>query len=55
MNTYTLDELSELLNWHRAALKVMLRKMNIDPDEPIEEEDASAVAARLKKKWPPEA
>ena len=53
--TYTLDEVAELLSWHKSALKVMLRKMNIDPDEPIEEEDAAALAARLKKAWPPEA
>lgn len=51
--THTIEELSELLNWHKAALKVVLRKMNIDPDEPIEDEDAEAVAAKLKRKWPP--
>ena len=50
--TYTLEQLSEMLNWHKAALKVTLRKMNIDPDIPIEYEDAAAVAERLRKAWP---
>jgi hypothetical protein len=50
--TYTLDQLSEKLNWHRSALKVILRKMNVDPEVPIEEEDAAAVAEKLKKAWP---
>ena len=50
--TYTLEELSEKLNWHKSALKVILRKMNVDPEVPIEEEDAAAVAERLKKVWP---
>lgn len=53
MKTYTLDELAGLLNWHQAALKVILRKANIDPNEPIEEEDAAFVADKLKRKWPP--
>jgi hypothetical protein len=52
MKTYTLDELSEKLNWHKSALKVILRKMNIDPDEPIEDEDCAAVAEKLRKAWP---
>jgi antitoxin component HigA of HigAB toxin-antitoxin module len=52
MRTYTLDELSIKLNWHAQALKVILRKMNIDPDEPIEDEDCAAVAAQLRKAWP---
>lgn len=52
--TYTLDELSELVSWHKAAIKVILRKMNIDPDEPIEEVDAAALAAKLRKPWPAE-
>ena len=51
-NTYTLDELSTKLNWHTQSLKVILRKMNIDPSEPIEDEDCAAVAAKLKKAWP---
>lgn len=51
---FTLDELAGLLSWHKAALKVMLRKMNVDPDEPVEEIDAAALAERLKKPWPPE-
>lgn len=50
--TYTLDQLSEKLRWHKAALKVILRKMNVDPEIPIEEEDAAAVAEKLKKVWP---
>lgn len=50
--TYTLDELADLLNWHQQALKVILRKANIDPSEPIEEEDAEYVAKRLKRDWP---
>lgn len=52
--TYTLDELANLLKWHKAAIKVIFRKMNVDPDEPIEEEDAAALAVRLKKEWPPQ-
>ena len=51
-NTYTLDELSKKLNWHAQSLKVILRKMDIDPNEPIEDEDCAAVAAKLKKAWP---
>ncbi len=54
MNTYTLDELSTLINWHAAALKVIARKLNIDPNEPIEEEDAAAIAAKVKRPWPPQ-
>jgi len=50
--TYTLDQLSTMLNWHKAAIKVTLRKMDIDPDLPIEEEDAAALAERLRKAWP---
>jgi len=50
--TYTLEQLSEMLNWHKSALKVILRKMNIDPDIPIEDEDAAAVAEKLRKAWP---
>jgi len=50
--TYTLEQLSEMLNWHKNSLKVMLRKMNIDPDVPIEDEDAAAVAEKLRKAWP---
>ena len=53
--TYTLDELAGLVNWHKAAVKVTLRKMNIDPNLPIEEVDAAALAAKLRKPWPPEA
>lgn len=52
--TYTLHELAELINWHEAALKVIARKMNIDPSEPIEEEDAAALAAKVKRPWPPQ-
>lgn len=52
--TYSLDELADLLKWHKAAIKVILRKMNIDPDEPIEEIDAAALAAKLRKTWPAE-
>lgn len=50
--TYTLEQLSEKLNWHKSALKVILRKMNVDPDILIEEEDAAAVAEKLRKPWP---
>jgi len=53
MRTYTLHELAELINWHEAALKVIARKMNIDPNEPIEEEDAEALAKKVKRAWPP--
>ena len=52
--TYTLEELSKLLTWHKHALKVIARKMNIDPSIPIEEADAEAIAKKLKKEWPPE-
>jgi len=51
--TYTIAELSELINWHEASLKVMARKMNIDPSEPIEEEDAAALAKKVRRPWPP--
>jgi len=50
--TYTLDQLSTMLNWHKAAIKVILRKMDVDPDLPIEEEDAEALAEKLRKPWP---
>lgn len=53
--TYTLDELAKLINWHKASLKVFLRKMNVDPDELIEEEDAAALATRVRRPWPPKA
>jgi len=41
-----------MLNWHKAAIKVILRKMDVDPDLPIEEEDAEALAEKLRKPWP---
>jgi len=52
--TYTLEELEKLLSWNKHALKVVARKMDIDPDEPIEEEDAAALAEKLKRPWPPQ-
>jgi hypothetical protein len=54
IKTYTLDQLSTMLSWNKHALKVVARKMDIDPAEPIEEEDAAALAARLKRPWPSE-
>jgi hypothetical protein len=54
IKTYTLDQLSTMLSWNKHALKVVARKMDIDPAEPIEEEDAAALAARLKRPWPVE-
>lgn len=50
--TYTLEQLSEKLNWHKSSLRVILIKMNVDPDIAIEEEDAAAVAEKLRKAWP---
>lgn len=52
--TYTLQELAELIRWNPSAIKVIARKLNIDPDEPIEEEDAAAIAKRVRRAWPPE-
>jgi len=52
--TYTLDELAKLVTWNKHALKVVARKLNIDPNEPIEEVDAEAIAKKLKREWPPE-
>jgi len=51
--TYTLEELSQLLKWNKHALKVVARKLDIDPDEPIEDIDAAAIAERIKRQWPP--
>ena len=51
--TYTLEELANLLNWHKAALKVIARKLNIDPTIPIEDIDAEAIAEKIKRPWPP--
>ena len=52
--TYTLDELSDLLGFHKAKVKVVLRKLFIDPDELIEEEDAELAAQKFRRPWPPE-
>jgi hypothetical protein len=52
--TYTIQELAELIRWNPAAIKVIARKLNIDPAEPIEEEDAAAIAKRVRRAWPPE-
>ena len=54
MKTYTLHELAELIKWNPSAIKVIARKLNIDPDEPIEEEDAAAIAKRVRRAWPPQ-
>lgn len=52
--THTLEELAKLLTWNKHALKVVARKLNIDPNEPIEDVDAEAIANKLKRPWPPE-
>jgi hypothetical protein len=52
--TYTLEELAKLLTWNKHALKVVARKLNIDPNLPIEDIDAEAIADKLKRQWPPE-
>jgi len=52
--TYTLEELAKLLTWNKHALKVVTRKLHIDPAEPIEDVDAELIANKLKRPWPPE-
>jgi len=52
--TYTLEKLAKLLTWNKHALKVVARKLNIDPTIPIEDIDAEAIAKKLKREWPPE-
>lgn len=52
MKTYSVDELCNLLGLHRTATVVKLRKMHIDPDIPIEEIDAKALAEEVHRPWP---
>lgn len=53
MKTYTIDELAKLLNWHPASIKAFLRNMKVNLEEPISEQNAEALARRLRKEWPP--
>lgn len=50
---YTLEELANLLNWHKASIKAMLKQMNIPIDDMISEQDAEKLALKMKKPWPP--
>lgn len=54
MKTYSVDELCEMLGLHRTMTVVMLRKMHIDPEIPIEDIDAKALAEELNRPWPEE-
>lgn len=53
MKTYTIDQLSKLLKWHPASIKVILKSMKVNVSEPVSEKDAEALAIRLRKEWPP--
>lgn len=52
MKTYTLDEIAKILKWHKAAIKASLSKMGVDIKKPISEQDAQALAIRMRKTWP---
>ena len=51
--TYSLEELSDKVNFNKAFVKVVLRQIDIAAGEPISELDASRVAEKLKRAWPP--
>lgn len=51
MKTYTLQEVADKVRFHKAMVKVVAIKLHIDPNVPIEEEDAIAIATKLKRKW----
>ncbi len=54
--SYQLDELSSLLKFSSAYLKMLLRKQEgYKPGEPISPEMAAAVAAKVNRPWPPAA
>lgn len=52
MKTYSVDELCRILGIHKIAAVVKLRRMNIDPDIPIEEIDAKDFAEEIHRPWP---
>ncbi len=52
--TYDLKELSRLLGWNPAHCKVIVKQLGADPGEPIGEEIAAQVAAKIRRAWPPQ-
>lgn len=52
--TYELKELSKLLNYNSAFIKMLLKRMGMDPNDPITEETAKELADKLSREWPPE-
>lgn len=52
MRTFSVDEVCEILGLHKTMTVVTLRKMHIDPDLPIEEIDAEALAEEINRPWP---
>lgn len=50
---FTVEELANLLKWHKTAIKASLRNMGVNTDEPISEQDAERLALKMKKPWPP--
>ncbi|MBK8406941.1 MAG: hypothetical protein IPL19_03035 [Sandaracinaceae bacterium] len=54
--SYNLSELSSLLKFSSAYLKMLLKKQaGYQPDQPISAELAAAVAAQVNRPWPPTA
>jgi len=54
--SYNLTELSSLLKFSSAYLKMLLKKQaGYKPDEPISAELAKTVAAQVNRPWPPAA
>ncbi len=53
--TYSLQELSKLLNFTAPYIKMLLKRMGHDPDAPIDEALAKQLAEKLSRPWPPAA
>ncbi|MGB5810060.1 MAG: hypothetical protein WBG86_05980 [Polyangiales bacterium] len=53
--TYDLKELAQLLQFHPAHCKVMVKQYGADPNGPIGADVAEKVAKRVRRPWPPQA
>ena len=52
--TYELKELAQLLQFHPAHCKVMVKQYGADPMQPIDEDVAAKVSKRVRRPWPPQ-
>lgn len=48
---YSIESLATKLGFNKYYIKAALRKMNVNPDVPIEEVDAKALVSKMNKTW----